>query len=224
MHPSISTFPSKAFYDSRLMDGPDMSSKTAQRWHSEDSLFPPYAFYHLIGAREERGSHHSFINRGEAGLAVAIYSRLVKTYPEIDFAYRIGIITAYSGQVGEIRRQFRRAFAPEVVATLDINTVDGFQGQEKDIIILSCVRGDSDSDRQGSGIGFLKDTRRMNVALTRAKSSLFIIGNQAALVRDKNWKALIDDAKARDTFSEVKFTHLFFCCGGFCGCFKTLFV
>ncbi|KAG0139473.1 hypothetical protein CROQUDRAFT_137137 [Cronartium quercuum f. sp. fusiforme G11] len=203
MHPFISAFPSDAFYESRLMDGPNMASKTAQPWHSEDSLFPPYAFYHPINAREERGRHHSFINRVEAGLAVAIYSRLTKTYPEIDFAYRVGIITAYAGQVGELRRQFRQAFHPDVVATIDINTVDGFQGQEKDIIILSCVRGGMDDDRQGSGIGFLKDTRRMNVALTRAKSSLFVLGNQVALVRDKNWKALIDDARARGHFTEV---------------------
>lgn len=201
MHPAISAFPSKAFYESRLMDGPDMADRTIQRWHSEDTFFPPYVFYHPIGAREERGRHHSFINRAEASMTVAIYSRLTRTFPDIDFAYRVGIITAYAGQVGEIRRQFRQAFPADVVSTLDINTVDGFQGQEKDIIILSCVRGGKDDD--SGGIGFLKDTRRMNVALTRAKSSLFVIGNQSALVQDQNWKALIDDAKERGAFSEV---------------------
>lgn len=181
-----------------------MATKTAQPWHSDDSLLTPYAFYHPIGAREERGRHHSFINRVEASLTVAIYSRLTRLYPDIDFAYRVGIITAYAGQVAEIRRQFRQAFHPDVVATVDINTVDGFQGQEKDVIILSCVRGGQDDNRSTGGIGFLKDTRRMNVALTRAKSSLFIIGNHSALGQDKNWKALVNEAQERGVLSEVR--------------------
>ncbi|MBW0473616.1 hypothetical protein O181_013331 [Austropuccinia psidii MF-1] len=198
MHPEISVFPSKAFYNSRLLDGPEMVKKTTQPWHKPNSLFPPYAFYHPTGAREERGKHHSWMNRTEAALAVAIYSRLVNDYPQIDFAYRVGIITGYAAQVGEIRRQFRTKFPPETLTTIDINTVDGFQGQEKDIIILSCVRAE-----QEAGIGFLKDTRRMNVALTRAKSSLFIIGSQVALAQDANWKALIDDAAQRGIMSEA---------------------
>ena len=93
---------------------------------------------------------------------------------------------------------------------IDFSTVDGIQvrdlanslrfsdptrlqGQEKDIIILSCVRGGPED----VGIGFLSDVRRMNVALTRAKSSLFILGNKTALRQNGNWKALIEDAEAR---------------------------
>lgn len=77
------------------------------------------------------------------------------------------------------------------------NTVDGFQGQEKDIIILSCVR----SGPNLKAIGFLKDPRRMNVALTRAKSSLFIIGNGPTLERgDERWKGIVGDARERGFF------------------------
>lgn len=80
------------------------------------------------------------------------------------------------------------------------NTVDGFQGQEKDIIILSCVR----SGPNLSHIGFLKDTRRMNVALTRAKSSLFIFGNGSTLERsDERWKIIVQDARDRGFFINV---------------------
>lgn len=72
--------------------------------------------------------------------------------------------------------------------------MDGFQGQEKDIIILSTVR----SGPGLTSIGFLRDQRRMNVALTRAKSSLFVIGNAATLERcDERWRTIVGDARER---------------------------
>ncbi|KAI8461259.1 SEN1 N terminal-domain-containing protein [Phakopsora pachyrhizi] len=203
MHPSISAFPSKAFYNSKLLDGPDMEKKTAQPWHISGSPFPPYAFFQVVGGREERGKYHSIMNRVEASMAVEIYLRLTREFPKIDFSYRVGIITGYSAQVTEIRRQFRLKFSQEVCSALDINTVDGFQGQEKDIIILSCVRASNNGLVSEGGIGFLKDTRRMNVALTRAKSSLLIIGDKVALRKDSCWASLLDDASQRGALIEV---------------------
>ena len=79
-----------------------------------------------------------------------------------------------------------------ILNTIDVNTVDGFQGQEKDIIILSCVRGGVDR-----GIGFLGDIRRMNVGFTRARNSLFVLGNARALKSNKNWRYFVDDAEER---------------------------
>jgi senataxin len=76
------------------------------------------------------------------------------------------------------------------------------QGQEKDIIILSCVRG-APEDTKGS-IGFLSDFRRMNVALTRPRSSMFILGNAHALEKNKLWGNLIKDARIRGCFREVR--------------------
>ena len=66
---------------------------------------------------------------------------------------------------------------------IEVNTVDGYQGREKDIIIISTVRTQS--------LGFLRDYRRMNVAITRAKHMLWIVGNQKSLCLDPNWDALI---------------------------------
>lgn len=200
MHPDISSFPSKAFYESRLADGPNMDVITRQAWHDSSDLFPPYVFLHVRGSKEEKGKHHSLINRQEASVAVALYARLVQECKGIDLSQKVGIVTAYKAQVGELRKQFRNRFGPDIMDKIDFNTVDGFQGQEKDIIILSCVRG---GNGEGSGIGFLSDVRRMNVALTRAKSSLFILGDAQALQSNDSWRKLVQDAKDRGALREV---------------------
>lgn len=200
MHPDISSFPSKAFYESRLDDGPDMATVTKQSWHTQGDLFPPYAFMHVKGSREEAGRHHSIINKPEAAVAAALYGRLLRDCKGIDLSLRVGIITPYKGQVGELKRTFRRQFGDEIVEKVDFNTVDGFQGQEKDIILLSCVRG---GKGEGHGVGFLSDTRRMNVALTRARSSLFVLGDSKALQANEHWKKLVEDASERGFLREV---------------------
>jgi len=100
----------------------------------------------------------------------------------------------------ELRRLFGQRFGKELVGKIDFNTVDGFQGQEKDVIILSCVRA-------GPGlqsVGFLSDTRRMNVALTRAKSSLFILGNAPTLERSNGtWRQIVEDARSSSSLVDV---------------------
>lgn len=83
---------------------------------------------------------------------------------------------------------------------IDLNTVDGFQGQEKDIIIISCVRAGEGS----RGIGFLSDTRRLNVALTRAKSACWVVGHKETLMVDDVWKRLVEDAEERGMLMEYK--------------------
>jgi senataxin len=91
---------------------------------------------------------------------------------------------------------------------MEFNTVDGFQGREVDILILSTVRAaDSNSSMNGlssSSIGFVADVRRMNVALTRAKLSLWILGNARTLQTNWNWAALVKDAKERNLVISAK--------------------
>ena len=76
------------------------------------------------------------------------------------------------------------------IDTIEINTVDAYQGREKDIIIISCVRGS-----QERTLGFLNDYRRMNVAITRAIHFLWVVGNSRTLERNHNWKGFVDYAK-----------------------------
>jgi superfamily I DNA and/or RNA helicase len=95
----------------------------------------------------------------------------------------IAIITPYKAQVRSIKDMLMRSFISQG-ATLDIevNSVDGFQGREKDVVIFSCVRS-CGINNYGRGIGFLGDERRLNVALTRAKKALVIVGDSRCLRR-----------------------------------------
>ena len=80
----------------------------------------------------------------------------------------------------------------------DINTVDAFQGQERDIIIFNCVRNNHWGD-----IGFVRDLRRMNVAITRAKHYLFILGSTKTLSKDQIWRQMIDEIRHNGTYKRL---------------------
>lgn len=153
MHPDISRVPSRLFYDGRLQDGPDMAIKTKRPWHPHPKL-GTYRFFNVVGGQQEIGSGgtHSLVNRAECQVAVALYNRLRQEFSFFDFDFKVGIISMYRGQIFELRRAFEQRFGRDITGTVDFNTVDGFQGQEKDVIILSCVRA-------GPGVqsvGFLK--------------------------------------------------------------------
>ena len=192
MNPEISRFPSQKFYEGKLIDGPNMSVTTAREWH-QSTLFRPYCFFNVHGGAQERGKRGiSLMNRSEVNVAISIYDALRRDFDHVDFVGKIGIVTPYKEQLRELLRQFRQRYGHDITNSVDFNTIDGFQGQEKDIIILSCVRA-----AQDQGVGFLKDVRRINVALTRAKSTLFILGNKGALMANEFWKDLLVDAENR---------------------------
>ncbi|KAI0031389.1 SEN1 N terminal-domain-containing protein [Vararia minispora EC-137] len=198
MHPDISALPSLLFYQGRLLDGPDMAERTKRPWQ-ENQRFGTYRFFNIIGGQEVSVGT-STTNPMEVQIATHLYARLTKEFSSIDFGSRVGVVTPYRQQVIALRQAFRKRFGDDIASGVDFNTVDGFQGQEKDIIILSCVRAGPGLET----IGFLSDERRMNVALTRAKSSLFILGHAATLERsNKTWAQLIQDARTRSTFVDI---------------------
>ena len=139
MHPHISQLPSHLFYGGQLVDGPDMAIKTQQPWHSHEK-FGTYRFYNVYKGREETTPSQSLRNVAEAHTAVALFQTLRREFSKIDFDRRVGVVSMYSAQVAELRRAFLSRFGEDIVEKVNFHTVDGFQGQEKDIIILSCVR------------------------------------------------------------------------------------
>ncbi|EMR11434.1 hypothetical protein PNEG_00454 [Pneumocystis murina B123] len=198
MHPCISQFPSKIFYSNKLFDGENMREKAKRPWH-QINLFGPYRFFDIHGYEDEVSC--SPFNLMEARAALLIYEAITQKFPSVNFNGSFGIITPYKQQLSKIKELFIKKYGNLIFENVDFNTVDGFQGQEKDIIILSCVRTST------KGIGFLSDIRRMNVSLTRARSSLIILGNVKALSCHSYWYSLIKDSKERGLLT--KFDDIF---------------
>jgi senataxin len=160
MHPDISQLPSRVFYRGLLEDGPGMAEKTARVWHASN-MFGPYRFFNILRGQEAQRASHSLMNMAEVQVAVSLYARLLKEFSSVDFNFRVGIVSMYRAQILELRRAFESRFGTDVTSQVDFNTVDGFQGQEKDIIILSCVRA-------GPGlqtVGFLSGMSRALLCL-----------------------------------------------------------
>ncbi len=117
------------------------------------------------------------------------YLDQIISFGKMSEVQNIGIISPYKAQVGLLKEQFDVKYAAneDLMSKLAINTVDSFQGQERDIIYISLVR----SNEKGE-IGFLADTRRMNVAMTRAKKKLVIIGDSATIGQHKFYEKFLD--------------------------------
>ncbi|KAL1583890.1 hypothetical protein WHR41_07137 [Cladosporium halotolerans] len=195
MHPDISLFPSRTFYDGLLKDGEGMAGLRVQPWH-KSALLAPYRFFDVKGQHSAAPKGHSLINLAEIDVAMALYSRLRTDFKGYDFTGRVGIITPYKSQLRALKDRFASRFGNDVEDVVEFNTTDAYQGRESEIIIFSCVRASP-----AGGIGFLQDIRRMNVGLTRAKSSLWVLGNSESLVRGRYWKMLVEDAQARDNYT-----------------------
>lgn len=197
MHPEISQFPSLEFYNSRLTDGEGMLEKNTRPWHA-NNLLSPYRFFDILSRHQQNDRSKSFLNQTESKVAVELVEKLMEVLPGKLFKGKVGIISPYKEQIRNLRNEFTRKFGASILTEVDFNTVDGFQGQEKEIIIMSCVR----ASETGS-VGFLSDIRRMNVALTRARTTLWVLGNKNSLARDKVWRKLITNAESRNCVSSA---------------------
>ncbi|SCU87338.1 LAFA_0E06128g1_1 [Lachancea sp. 'fantastica'] len=219
MHPAISEFPIKTFYDGKLKDGVTAEEKS---W---PGLAYPLFFYHCNKGSESkvfnskrgmRGFTYNNAHEAEAIIEV-LHKLIIEKKVSRD---EIGIITPYSSQRDLISEMLVRdpvvnpsgkAMEQEmdkddvlgggesvgggankvtinIVNDVFVSTVDSFQGHEKQFILFSCVRNNSENK-----IGFVKDRRRMNVALTRAKNGLVVVGNKEVMRQgDELWGQYVD--------------------------------
>ena len=203
MHPEISLFPSNTFYDAKLLDGPGIAELRTKPWH-QSKVLGPYRFFDVQGTQQSAPRGYSLINIAEIEVALKLFNRLTTDCKGYDFKGKIGIITPYKSQLRELRSRFAQKYGDSILTVIEFNTTDAFQGRESEVIIFSCVRASL-----GGGIGFLSDIRRMNVGITRAKSSLWILGNSLSLTQGEFWRRLIQDAKTRDRYTSGDLFHLF---------------
>ena len=179
MHKSLYEFSNKHFYNNQMITHGDIqldeNVKNNFPWPNKDV---PTFFYNIIDT--EKNENCSYYNEKEIYHVYGVVHKLIKAGARAD---NIGIITPYNAQ----KYQLYDKFSNDKYDNLKIESVDGFQGMEKDYIIISTVR----SNVSGK-IGFLTSTKRLNVALTRAKKGVIILGNAECLAKKNGiWRDLI---------------------------------
>jgi len=186
-HPKISSVCNQLFYDGVLVDGVTSQSRIPLI----ESL-PTLSFIHIKNGSEKSESDGSYSNLKESEFIVNVLGNILK-HDDINLG-QVGVITQYRSQVKSISSLFgeKISLASDQLKSLQISTVDAFQGGEKEIILLSCVRS--------RHIGFIDCPRRTNVALSRAKRHLIIAGNYNLLKNNKVWGGVIEICKEMKGF------------------------
>lgn len=201
MNTDIMDFPCKKFYDCQLEAAEGVANhKLSLRLEDLDPLwrelcYPdnPIVFVDTKGIYEEKvaaGSTSKY-NPGEA----SIIQNVVKKMTELGInPQSIGVISPYDDQVDHLSKNIK-------YEGLEIKTVDGFQGREKDVILLSLVRSNHRGD-----IGFLKDLRRLNVSITRPRKKLVIVGDRKTLSVNRIYRDMVDYISAKGRYLEISST------------------
>lgn len=199
MHEAIMTFSSLQLYDGELEADPSVAGHTlAELPGVADSALTrsPRRFVDTAGSgfeEHQASGESSRSNPGEVRLVAKLITELRQAGVP---ASAIGLITPYSAQVCALRDALREG--DEDDDELEIDSVDGFQGREKEVIVISLVR----SNERGE-IGFLGDTRRMNVALTRARRHCCVVGDSATIAGHPFYGALIEDFASDDALTSI---------------------
>ncbi|KAG8080499.1 hypothetical protein GUJ93_ZPchr0007g3576 [Zizania palustris] len=203
MHPCLSDFPSNCFYEGTLQNGVTVNERQTP---GIDFPWPvpnrPMFFYVQMGQEEISASGTSYLNRTEA----ANVEKIVTTFLRSGVVpSQIGVITPYEGQRAYIVNYMSRngSLRQQLYKEIEVASVDSFQGREKDYIILSCVRSN-----EHQGIGFLNDPRRLNVALTRARYGIVILGNPKVLSKQPLWNSLLTHYKEHECLVEGPLNNL----------------
>ncbi|XP_037847028.2 5'-3' DNA helicase ZGRF1 isoform X5 [Chlorocebus sabaeus] len=180
-HPAISAIANDLFYKGTLMNGvTEIERSPLLEW------LPTLCFYNVKGL-EQIERDNSFHNVAEATFTLKLIQSLIASGIA---GSMIGVITLYKSQMYKLCHLLSAVdFGHPDIKTVQVSTVDAFQGAEKEIIILSCVR-----TRQ---VGFIDSEKRMNVALTRGKRHLLIVGNLACLRKNRLWGRVIQHCEGR---------------------------
>ncbi|XP_019172153.1 PREDICTED: probable helicase MAGATAMA 3 isoform X2 [Ipomoea nil] len=201
MHPSISLFPNKKFYKGKVMNGPNVKNITYEKLFLKGNMFGPYSFINISQGKEELDEKCSSKNMIEVSAVAEIIAMLYREFLDSKQRVRVGCISPYKAQVFAIQEKLGKKYSSDMESDFSVNvrSVDGFQGGEEDVIIISTVR----SNGNGS-VGFLSNFQRTNVALTRAKYCLWVLGNGATLMNSGSvWRDLVLHSKVRGCYYDA---------------------
>lgn len=188
MNEQIMKFSSEWFYHGMVESAPTVSHRGILDY---DTPMMWIDTAECDGNEEFVGENFGRINRAEAELTLQTLQQYLEKIGKqriLEESIDVGIISPYRAQVQLLRKELRkREFFRPYRHLLTVNTVDGFQGQERDIILISLVRSND-----GGDIGFLRDLRRMNVAITRARMKLIILGSSETMTSHPFYKKLYE--------------------------------
>lgn len=202
MHDDIMDFSNYEFYDGNLKSSPEVADHTlkdlgynvkGKKCFTDKSLDPtqPIVFIDTIEMNAEERSlkgSNSYDNPVEMEILLDIVDEALKSELKPE---DIAVIAPYKDQVDLLKKHSN-------IENLEINTVDGFQGREKEVVLISLVRSNNHNN-----IGFLRDLRRANVALTRAKRKLIVIGDSSTVAKNETYQNLIDYIKDRGLYYQL---------------------
>src|SRR5579859_1750787 len=199
MHEAIMAFPSRYFYANKLIAHDSVKHELLRAYE------PPIDFIDTAGSghgEKQDPETLSRYNQGEAELLIHQVEKLVEslgTSSWLNEGITLGMITPYSAQVDRLQHLAEgSAILEPLHGLISINTVDAFQGQERDVIAISFVRSNEKSE-----VGFLADIRRTNVAMTRARKKLILIGDSATLGAHEFYSGLIEFMQERGFYRSV---------------------
>jgi predicted DNA helicase len=199
MHEAIMRFSSDYFYQGKLLAHPAVAKELLRPNQS------PIEFIDTAGCgfnEEQDKETLSRFNKEEGALLIRLAEHLIdeigiETW--IEETLTMGIITPYSAQVDYLRHLAQGSSQLEALHKLvSINTVDAFQGQERDVIAISFVRSNDKGE-----VGFLSDIRRTNVAMTRAKKKLIMVGDSATLGSHPFYTRLLDYVQVNEFYKSA---------------------
>ena len=202
MNDEIMRFSSNYFYDGQVESAPDVKFRSILDMDIPMTWIDTSEFKKLLEKNEKLeedkrslfqeefvGESFGRVNKAEAELtllALQNYFNKIGKQRLLDERIDVGIISPYRAQVQLLRRMLMKwEFFKPFRRQISVNTVDGFQGQERDIIVISMVRSNDEGQ-----IGFLRDLRRMNVAITRARMKLIILGDRETMTRHPFYRQL----------------------------------
>lgn len=188
----IMQFPNREFYDGMLESDPSVKYRGILDWDTAIewvSTADAPADTEVENLWQETMDGLSRVNPLEAELTLRVLQQYFEKIGKeriLSEHIDVGLISPYRGQVRLLRQMLKKnAFFKPFRSLISINTVDGFQGQERDVIVISMVRSNEDGQ-----VGFLRDLRRMNVAITRARMKLLIIGDDQTICRHPFYRRL----------------------------------